>query len=147
MKRQLLKHINYILGVIVGLLGFQSCDSIGGSELVEYGCPHAEFSIKGKVTDVKGNPIAGEEIIAQTTDCHELYYQDEEKKVLTDNDGQYINEQVITFAPPKVRVIVVDNTGKYKNDTVQIELKKTKNGEGWFEGRFEGSADFKLKEK
>lgn len=147
MKRKLLKHINYILGIIVGLLGFQSCDSIGGSGVEEYGCPHAEFALKGKVTDVNGNPIAGEEILTQTTDGQDIHYWDEERKVLTDNAGQYIIEQTVSFAPPRVRVIVVDNTGKYQNDTVKIYLQQTKKGEGWFDGRFEGSADFVLKEK
>ena len=52
---QLLRKINCLLTGLLAIIGF-SCGE-NGEIPCEYGSPHANFQIKGKVTDMKGEPI------------------------------------------------------------------------------------------
>lgn len=55
MRNNLIKTINYIISSILIALGFSACDTFGTAE---YGCPHADFIVKGKVTaEQTGEPI------------------------------------------------------------------------------------------
>ena len=49
---QLLRKINCLLTGLLAIIGF-SCGE-NGEIPCEYGSPHANFQIKGKVTDMKG---------------------------------------------------------------------------------------------
>ena len=53
---QLLRKINCLLTGLLAIIGF-SCGE-NGEIPCEYGSPHANFQIKGKVTDMKGEPTA-----------------------------------------------------------------------------------------
>ena len=55
----ILKGFNWILAGLLSLLGF-SVTSCGATD--EYGSPYAEYELKGKVTDMNGDPIQGIEI-------------------------------------------------------------------------------------
>lgn len=52
---------NKILAGLLSILGFSlaACDKIGSEE---YGCPHADYEIKGKVVSDQGTPIPNIEI-------------------------------------------------------------------------------------
>ena len=55
-NKALFKSINSILIGLLGTLGFSSCFI----PREEYGCPHADYTVKGTVKDnVSGNPIPG----------------------------------------------------------------------------------------
>ena len=53
---------NKILAGLLSLLGFSlaACDKIGADE---YGCPYADYEIKGKVVDENGKAINGIQVI------------------------------------------------------------------------------------
>lgn len=58
MKIKYLKFKNWILAALAGMLGMQQgCDKILPAE--EYGCPHADYHIKGTVINEDGIPIQG----------------------------------------------------------------------------------------
>lgn len=63
---QSLRGINYVLGMLLGWLGFSCDDGIGsgGGGVDEYGTPWATFRIQGKVTDAAGQPVEGIQVRA-----------------------------------------------------------------------------------
>jgi len=145
MKRNIQKHVNYILGLLLGLLGFQSCDEIGGSVCEEYGVPYATFSVKGSVTDSQGKPLAGEKVVVDNPKYPS--YTLTKDTIKTSANGDFVYGPIDDFPSEKLRVKVFDTTGKYENDSIDITLTKTEKGKGWYDGKYEGSADFKLKDK
>lgn len=54
-----LNSMNWVLAGLLTLLGFSCSDSDddGGGQVEEYGCPHANYEIKGKVVNRQNNPI------------------------------------------------------------------------------------------
>ena len=53
-----LNSMNWVLAGLLTLLGFSCSDSDddGGGQVEEYGCPHANYEIKGKVVNRPNNP-------------------------------------------------------------------------------------------
>ena len=62
MRNLFIRFCRFALGIIAAMTGV-SCGEI--IIKCEYGTPHADFEIKGRVTDVSGTPIKG---IAVTVD-------------------------------------------------------------------------------
>ena len=56
MKLRSHRWYNAVLAALLSMLGY-GCSS--SDEPVEYGTPHADYMIKGQVTDEAGNPIQG----------------------------------------------------------------------------------------
>lgn len=65
-----------LIGFLMGLLGFQSCDPFAlfskmyapepapyEEPVDEYGCPYATFKFEGEATDPDGNPIPGVRVV------------------------------------------------------------------------------------
>ena len=85
----ILKGFNWILAGLLSLLGF-SITSCGATD--EYGSPYAEYELKGKVTDMNGDPIQGIEInyggiynnVLSPSYISEIY-----KSPQTQKDGSY----------------------------------------------------------
>ncbi len=85
----ILKGFNWILAGLLSLLGF-SVTSCGATD--EYGSPYAEYELKGKVTDMNGDPIQGIEInyggiynnVLSPSYISEIY-----KSPQTQKDGSY----------------------------------------------------------
>ena len=74
MKIKYLKLKNWLLISLAGVLGINvSCDQM----TEEYGCPMADFNVKGKVTDADGNAIRGIKVemdyYCDTTDANGNY--------------------------------------------------------------------------
>ena len=68
-NRKIFKATNWILAGILTLLGFSGCKV--EYDLVEYGCPHADFIVSGKVTDLKGNGLSGIRVTVPSVDQHQ----------------------------------------------------------------------------
>ena len=51
--------IKALFGGLLTVLGFGSCDVVGGGMMCMYGQPHADFTVKGTVTDEEGEPVKG----------------------------------------------------------------------------------------
>lgn len=140
MKNSILKTSNWIYGLIIGLLGFsQGCKSLGGSS-VEYGQPHADYKISGRVTDASNNPIKNIEvnILEHTYDGKEYSV----KKINTDDLGKYIYTHVggsgeMTFSIKYTDTDGVENGGEFENMTQDVEFKRGDftGGDGdWYAG-------------
>lgn len=128
MKIRYLKFKNWLLVSLASLLGINvSCDLVA---MEEYGCPMADFNVKGKVTDPNGNSIPG--IAVEMDYCCDT----------TDDDGRYavksgylqgsVNQFELHFSD-------IDSTeyGLYKNDTIPVVFQRSEltGGDGhWYEG-------------
>ena len=150
---------NALLTSLLSLLGYgctldEPMDEYG-SPIVEYGTPHADYIVKGIVTDETGTPIEGIKTslkqVYQTSTTNYVYGLD---SLQTDGSGNY-QLQYRGMQNPDVKLIVEDidgeaNGGEYQSDTLDIDYKKavqTKKREGWYTGAFEISQNVKLKKK
>ena len=62
MKAALGKGWKWLLGLLMGLLGFTGCGKLGIFR-TEYGCPNADFKLVGDVKDAKGRGIEGIRVV------------------------------------------------------------------------------------
>ena len=85
---QLLRKINCLLTGLLAIIGF-SCGE-NGEIPCEYGSPHANFQIKGKVTDMKGEPIPGLQVrINPSGKTHPLGWLHTDT-LRTDTNGDFV---------------------------------------------------------
>lgn len=147
----ILKGFNWILAGLLSLLGF-SVTSCGATD--EYGSPYAEYELKGKVTDMNGDPIQGIEInyggiynnVLSPSYISEIY-----KSPQTQKDGSYD----IKFEDSPmgiVRIIAKDidgpENGSFETDSIDVKIEGFEGGKSWFHGKAEVNIpDIKLKEK
>lgn len=152
MKVRLNRWYNAVLTALLGLLGFESCDSPDeyGPIPVAYGTPHADFIVKGVVTDEANHPIEG--IRAQFLND----YNWGAISTTTDASGNY-EVKATTFSDFYDCLLVVEdidgeaNGGEFLSDTLDLSKSKpvqVKKGDGgWYQGTYELSHDIKLKKK
>lgn len=154
MKVRFNRWYNALLTVLLSMLGFESCSSESleeyGSPIVEYGCPHADYIVKGTVTDEAGKPVQGIKITAPASSDTDAATQ----TALTDGSGAF---KLKEFSNMRGNFLIAEdidgdaNGGEFKSDTLNVlEIKNPKQiekGKGWYNGKFEVTADFKLKKK
>lgn len=132
---------NFFLRVcrsVLALLGVSAagCDLIGVGR-VEYGCPYADFEVKGKVTDaLRDLPLQG--IRVSATD---EFGQNKYAAVTTDSEGRF--ELLWSDFPDETVTLLVedvdgpDNGGTFAPQTFSVQLEQTEAGDGdWYEGRY-----------
>lgn len=111
----------------------------------KYGCPYAEFEVKGKVTDQTGQPLKDIHVVVNRYDTTK-----------TDSLGQYYKEtQLMGAVTGMVPIEAVDmdgeaNGGTFAPTTVYVNLTKKdfKDGDGdWYEGKATKEVNFKLEKK
>lgn len=134
----------HLLTIILGLLGFASCEP-----LIMYGSPHADFKALGTVKDEAGKPIEGIRVaVRQTWGSKDPYYKDD--TLFTDGKGAWIlmdQDRV----PNKLTVVLEDidgeaHGGDFKPAEVNPQINQTKKGDNsWYLGAFEAKADVTLK--
>lgn len=125
--RPLLKGTNWALAGILALLGFSSCESTE-----EYGSPHAEYTVKGSVTDEKGNALEGIGIYKSI----EFQYRKPDT-VYTNKKGEF----EITDLAKEIKLIAEDvdgpKNGLFKKDSVEVTFSNEdfyEKGKGWYKG-------------
>lgn len=146
--RKFLKGTNWALAGLLSFLGFSGCDIIGR---VEYGTPHAEYEVKGTITNEAGKKIP--DIQVKLAQGKRGGYIESGITVKTDEMGHY-SASVTTF-PGKDFVMIVTDTdgetnGSYASDTIAVRFEEKdyyKKGKGWFEGAARKKVDIKLKPK
>lgn len=146
--RKFLKGTNWALAGLLSFLGFSGCDIIGR---VEYGTPHAEYEVKGTITNEAGKNIP--DIQVKLAQGKRGGYIESGITVKTDEMGHY-SASVTTF-PGKDFVMIVTDTdgetnGSYASDTIAVRFEEKdyyKKGKGWFEGAARKKVDIKLKPK
>lgn len=141
-----------LLYLLLGLLGFTSCEKLGPGECpVEYGCPTVDYIINGVVTDEDGAPIKGIKI-----DAAGLYkpYDSETTEYVSGEDGSFVIERYraggiygeLLFTD----VDGEENGGEFADSNVNVarfSKKQVEEGEGWYSGKYEVTAKVKLKKK
>ena len=156
MKVRFNRWYNAVLSVLLGLLGFESCDSEGGGMVEEYGCPSADYIIKGIVTDEAGTPVQGIKTVVKEIPDYYPEYAYSKDSTLTDVAGKYQVNTRLSVGHQWDRLVVQDidgeaNGGEFLSDTIDIsklEAKKIGEGDGnWNDGKYEIQYDVKLKKK
>lgn len=134
-----------MLAGILGLLGFSGCGNNTGS-LAEYGVPHADFTVKGKVVD-KGtkNPVQGVRVQLSNHQEHET------ASSTTDAQGDY--ELTKTDFPGEELTLRVDDmdgaqNGSYASESTPIDFDGATpvGASGWYKGEYTVTQDVELTE-
>ena len=153
MKLRSHRWYNAVLAALLSMLGY-GCSS--SDEPVEYGTPHADYMIKGQVTDEAGNPIQGIKTSVKNifVDGEGEVYVNPIDSVRTDVSGSY---QLKTDWPHESSKIILEdidgeaNGGEFFGDTLDVaydKAVKTKDGDGrWYNGAYEITQNVKLKKK
>ena len=129
---------------ILGVLGFSACDN---PPLDMYGSPTVDFMVKGKVTDSEGTPIKGIVISSKRGLSDDL-------SAVTDEKGEFVTNKIKEFGVMGTLVFTdvdgADNGGDfetYEKDLSKFPQTQVKEGEGWYRGEYEVTADVKLNKK
>jgi putative lipoprotein (rSAM/lipoprotein system) len=137
------------------MLGF-SCDGSGGSDVEEYGCPTADYIIKGTVTDEAGTPVQGIKTSLKQVDKTETetYIYGMDSLQTSVSGGYQLKFNGMENSNLKIIVEDVDgitNGGEFFSDTLDINYDQAvqikKGDRRWYDGVFEVSQDIKLKKK
>lgn len=108
--------------------------------------PHADYEIKGSVTDEAGNELPGMRIITKTLIGErgdEPYRRD---TVATNAAGAFLVEKKDETSEGRYRVVCEDPAGVYKADSTDIVMKP-KGGKGWYQGSDSKEVNFELKKR
>ena len=156
MKVRFNRWYNAVLTALLSMLGYgcssteEPLDMYGPP--VEYGTPHADYIIKGRVMDESGTPVQGIKTSLRKVDKVRAYGID---SVQTNVSGNYQLKHT-GWQNQYYKVIVEDidgeaNGGEFLSDTLDIDYDKavkTKDGDGkWYHGIYEITQDVKLKKK
>ncbi|MBQ9137815.1 MAG: radical SAM-associated putative lipoprotein [Alistipes sp.] len=138
---------------LLGLLGFSACEKAGdgkdnGEQMLMYGTPVSNYTVKGKVTDSAGAPIKG--IVVSSTNSYKPF------SATTVEDGTFVTNTVSTGSLGGVKLIFADidgeaNGGDFQTTELDVQTlpqSKVSDGDGaWNQGGYEISADVKLEKK
>ena len=156
MKVRFNRWYNAVLTALLSMLGYgcssteEPLDMYGPP--VEYGTPHADYIIKGRVMDESGTPVQGIKTSLRKVDKVRAYGID---SVQTNASGNYQLKHT-GWQNQYYKVIAEDvdgeaNGGEFLSDTLDIDYDKavkTKDGDGkWYLGTYEIIQDVKLKKK
>lgn len=144
-REQWLRISNRLLSGAMALLGFSACGS-NGDYPIEYGMPHADYEIKGSVTDEAGTRLSGMRIITKTLIGEvgdQPYLRD---TVATDAAGAFVLEKKDETSEGRYRVICEDPAGNYQTDSTEVKMTP-KGGKGWYQGSDSKEVNFELKKK
>ena len=153
--------VKSLIGSLLALLGFQSCDpstifegpDMYGPGPVEYGCPTAVFKFKGEATDEQGKPVPGIRIAVFPNSEEDQYYPRD--TMFTGTDGKV--DSVLTYNWPEIEGIVVKfedvdgaENGSFKTKELKgkaVTIEQTQEGGRWFKGEFTITAKAVLEKK
>ena len=163
MKVRFNRWYNTVLTALLSMLGF-GCSSEEPMDMygppVEYGVPHADYILKGTVTDETGTAVQG--IKTSLKEVHKYdtgTYTYGIDSIQTNESGNYQLQfaKESSFYKESIKLIVEDidgeaNGGEFLSDTIDIDYNKAvkvRKGdrEGWYEGTYEVVTDIKLKKK
>jgi len=160
MKVKFNRWYNAVLTALLSMLGYgcssteEPLDMYGPP--VEYGTPHADFIIKGRVMDESGTPVQGiKTSLKKVFENNNKHYALGVDSVQSDVSGNYqLKSTDRQNQYDKVIVEDIDgeaNGGEFLSDTLDVDYNKavkTKDGDGkWYLGIYEITQDVKLKKK
>lgn len=151
--------LKVVFGSLLSLLGFSSCDIVKGGYCM-YGQPHADFTVKGTVTDVEGKPVEGIRTVVDAyqkwTDDAGIEYSnlDYTDTLYTNVNGKIESRATLFSRPSEVMITISDmdgeeNGGEFEEQVINDpEIKTVKKGDGeWYIGAYEASFKVTLKKK
>lgn len=129
MKRlypHLLKRTNWLLAGLITLLGFSCSNDLDDDDpICEYGTPHANYEIKGKVVDRQSNPIPNIQIEIRDSVPNRGWIHSD--TLYTNNAGEFIwNTGEFPGMSFKLTAIDIDdesNGGLFARDTSFVSFK------------------------
>ena len=127
MKRNSLHLIKKIILMLLTLFGVSNCDRIIDNAALAYGMPHADFTIKGKITDEDEKPIENIKIAI------------ERDTTISDSVGNY-SITITDMFDDKLLVSYIDDdneNGNFATRDSNIDMTniKFKGGDGdWYDG-------------
>lgn len=148
-----LNWINYLLGCLLGLLGF-SCDGEEiGKTTFEYGTPWATYQFKGRAFDASNQPINNLRVKAVPANS-DLATDEIRDTTRTDAEGNFQIE-MSNFPTNHFKLIIEDtdgeaNGGLFIDKTTQIEIDDSeyKESDGnWFKGKVTREMDIHLEKQ
>ncbi len=134
---------NRLIVALLTLLGFGGAACTAGCEQrVEYGVPHADYTIKGKVTDAQGVGIPGIEIASdENTQPGNLYPVGS-----TETGGIFSLHFPYGWPDNEITLLFrdidgPDNRGSFEQKQVEVTFTEAdrveKGSGGWYDGAFE----------
>ena len=153
MKTAMTKGWNWLLGALLGLLGFCGCFAVACRK--EYGCPNADFRLTGDVKDVKGNGIEGIRVIFRAVENEEETWEND--TLYSDARGHFEKERLKHNWPDdaqnsSVKFEDVDGSanGSFRTRILtrdELRLEQSRKGDrNWYSGEFTIHADVVLEE-
>ena len=158
MKAALGKGWKWLLGLLMGLLGFTGCGKIGVFRM-EYGCPNADFKLVGDVKDANGKGIEGIRVVfSPHAGLPEDQQQWDSDTLYSDARGHFEKERLKHSWPDgakdaAVKFEDVDGTahGSFKTKVLTgsgFTVEQTKKGDKhWYSGEYTIQADAVLEEE
>ncbi len=146
-----------IISGLLALLGFGiTAIGCGGKMYAppppdEYGSPHADFEIKGRVMDEAGEPVEDIKVVIQDDEWgdpeHPLAVGITDADGRYDIDGGWFGDDNLTVAVEDIDGD--DNGGEFAAQEKKIKIDKGDyvGGKGWFRGKVTKTADFELELK
>lgn len=142
---------NWVLASLLVLMGYSCSENVE-----EYGSPHADYTLKGKVVNQGGTPIPGIEIKVVSSSVYDdsSYHADSNYpyQSLTDSKGEYTVN--IGSSPGKKLTLYstdIDGelNGSFRSDTTFIDSStiELSGGKNWYWGKGEVTLDITLQEK
>ena len=145
--------------MLLALLGIGSCSEINNNNMAMYGTPAADWSVKGKVLDPDGKPIAGIQVILgkHSEDSPSVIWDVHYRPIdtlVTGADGSYSYQQHgFPLEHLQIDTRDIDGTaggGEFQDATLLIRNIEYKDPDydGWYVGKADIAApDIKLKKK
>ena len=168
MKIKIIKGVNWILASLIGMLGFSGClewlgisPDMYGSPYKEYGCPSADYTVKGAVIDkVTEDPIPGIRVGYSPAEWNEEAFGPQPEHgetsgvfVITNPNGEFTLTgsffgygQNITF-PVFLDDVDGEENGLYQTEKIDVNFKNAVNNGNssrWYEGEYTVTTTFQL---
>ena len=150
MKSALGKGWQWLLGSVLALLGFGSCnkENIIDNGLAMYGQPTALYRVIGTVKNASKKPVQGIRVVIAPSH----YSQEDNDTLYTDASGRFEKDQLKYTWPDEMKNVTVRfedvdgaENGSYRTKELKrsdIQVKQTDKGRGaWFQGGFTVTAD------
>lgn len=155
MKTVLVRGWKWLLGALMGLLGFSGCDHIGIIRC-EYGMPHADFKFVGDVKDANGKGIEGIRIVFRPDANEEDSWGND--TLYSDAKGHFERERLKHDWPDKAESssIIFEDVdgsahGSFKTKILSssdLTVEQTGKGDGsWYSGVYTIHADAVLEKE
>ena len=145
-KKSFFRLFDKIIVLLLSTVGvFSACNTMPEyGMLVEYGMPHADFELKGTVTDETSQPIQNIRVVHQFG--YENSYSD---TIYTDENGKYaFNGSAWKYQLKFEDIDGEENGGLFQTKEIEggfTQADLVEKGDGrWYDGKFVKTEDVKL---